>query len=496
MKRSALMTLALAATLAVPSLGAAAETAAVEPGVPVMPVIIPVGEALPTLAPAISAVPQLPEAASLPAEAAVPAVAAAGPAAIPASALTPVRAVSRRLGLMSKMLGKMPDMAQASDSQARSSGDRVAAAMTGESLAPEGGAGAPAGDGSSSGYSTMEQVKEGQQVVEKILKEMRKVIVGQEEPIKAVVMGLVAGRHVLLEGKPGVGKTQLAKAAADAVDGVFTRVQGTNDKQPGDITGVEVAQKRRNPQTGEEEIEFVVKKGPLFGNVVLIDEINRMVPKAQSAVLETMEEYRATIGNHEFSPKTTGDFKHFTVIATQNPIEQDGTNRLPEAQLDRFMFKVLVQQPSKEDMTEIGNRYESKDKEPQADKVTNLEELARVRHIAENIRMDPVIKEYINDVAMAPSVLPEVSGHVEYTVYTRAMMRLRFAARLNALMEGRNYVTPHDVRAMAPLVLRHRIALAFNADLPGNTQQDKIEHVIKKILDTVPVPPGYGALSK
>jgi len=291
---------------------------------------------------------------------------------------------------------------------------------------------------------------------------------------------MIARQHVLLEGLPGVGKTETAKAFADVVEGAFQRVQGTPDKLPSDILGTEVLQE--DPATGKKAFEL--SKGPIFTNVLLVDEINRMPPKAQAALLEAMAEGRVTIG------RSTLDLMRFTVMATQNPVEQDGTYRLPEAQLDRFMFKVLVPQPSAADLKVIMARNRSKDARPKASKVTSLAELDKIRRTAESIPMDADIEEYIVRIVMAAKEHADLKGSVEYSVYTRAAIFMAQAARIHALMQGRDWVSPADVRAVAPLVMRHRIVLNYQAS--GTTP----DQIVAKILDLVSPPKPKTAVKK
>jgi len=454
MNRSVILTLTLAAAMAAPA-------SAIERGV-----ALPGAVTLPALQSA--ELPALPQAAA----------SALPEASVPGAVRTPVVTSAAQVEQVKAALASLPDMSAASAGQAKSAGDGVAAAITGEKTASV----SEAVQAPASGVATQAEIDQSRSVVKRILKEVAKVMVGQDEMMRISVMSLIMKQHVLLEGVPGVGKTEAIKAVADSVSGKFSRVQGTYDKLPSDIIGVEVIE--TDLKTGEKR--WVVKKGPVFGDIVLVDEINRMTGKAQSSVLEVMAEKRTTIGNTVF----TDEFKHFTLLATQNPVEQDGTNRLPEAQQDRFWAKVLVPQPTREEMLEITRRNDKRIK-PKADKVATLEELDQVEAVAERVRFDDSLRDYAIQICMAPSHMPQVKDNVDYTVYVRAGIYLSQAARLHALIEGRNYVTPADIRALAPLVLRGRIALNNSADLGGKNNQENIELLIKKILATVPVPKGY-----
>jgi MoxR-like ATPase len=310
-------------------------------------------------------------------------------------------------------------------------------------------------------------------VTDSIKKEMAKVIVGQHEMVESIVMAMAAGKHVLLEGVPGVAKTEASNAAADSVAGQFQRVQGTPDLLPGDIIGSELMEK---DETGK----FVrrLMKGPIFTDLLLVDEINRMPQKVQSGLLQAMAEKKVTIGRETFQ------LPHFTVVATQNPVEQAGTNPLPEAQLDRFMFKVLVDEGGLEETKAIMRLNRSQELKPKAEKVASLEALVEVRRTAESIALDEGVEDYIARVARAPKLSEDIAKNLSYSVGTRASLDLERAARLRAVMEGRAYVSIEDVRAVAPRVLRHRMTLTYDAQAAGLTA-DKI---IQTILETEKLP--------
>lgn len=398
-------------------------------------------------------------------------------------------ALDEELSRLQRGVSELPEMGKAPDSEVRGSGVKLEDAMTGGNsitasgapeAVPSAGADQSHQDQPMIDHQTIEEnVAWAHGTVQNILREVHRVIVGLDGPIEAIMMALIAGEPVLLEGLPGVAKTETAKAFADAVDASFKRIQGTPDKLPSDIIGAEILQE--DPATGKKE--FLFKPGPVFADIVLADEINRNTPKAQSALLEAMAEKRVTVGNqtHELS-------KSFTLLATENPVEQDGTYRLPEAQLDRFMFKILVPQPSARELKAIMDLNESRETRPRASKVTNLEELGRIRRIATQVRLDESLKDYIVQIAMGATqhVAPElqkVQESVEYSVYVRAAIFMARAARIHALLQGRDYVMPYDIKAVAPMVLRHRIVLNYQA---GKDQTP--DTVIQKILDVTPIP--------
>ncbi len=429
------------------------------------------------------AVPALPSAASVP-ELAVPALQTPAastlqtgglviaPAA--ATAQTPRSAVIQSaVAPAVKALASLPSLGQASASDARSSGASLSDAITGErSLAGSGEAIVPPA-AAAAATPLAQQVQAAKTVVDKVRSEVSKVIVGQKDMVDGILMALIAKQHVLLEGLPGVAKTQTAKAFANAIDGEYQRVSGKADAQPSDIVGMKILQ--IDPETGRRYLEL--KKGPVFTNILLVDEINRMPPKAQSGVLEPMAEGQVTIDGE------THKLPRLTVLATQNPVEQDGTYPLPEAQVDRFFLKINVPQPSEEELIEIADRYENPDKQPTVNKVTTLAELDEVRKVAFALPMSVELRRYIARVAMAATANPDLSQEVAYHVYTRANMDLRRAARIHALMAGRDFVSDADVRAVAPAVLRHRIVVRYQSTNGSDALTP--DRLIAKILDTV-----------
>ncbi|MFH2204630.1 MAG: MoxR family ATPase [Elusimicrobiota bacterium] len=309
--------------------------------------------------------------------------------------------------------------------------------------------------------------------------EIRRVIVGQEDMVESIIVAMIAGEHILLEGVPGVAKTRTVQAFADATGADFQRIQGTPDKMPADILGAEVLQTQADGTR-----KLVHEKGPIFARVVLFDEINRAMPKTQSAMLEAMQERKVTIGRETFDLP-----KPFLLLATQNPIEQEGTYPLPEAQQDRFMYKIVVPQPTREERKKI-NELNRKKEKVKTEQAVEVDELVRATEIAEQVRLDPALQDYIQDIidaALAPHEIGiGTEGIVEQAMITRASIFMEKAARIHALMQGRSYVTPQDIRDIAPKILRHRIILSYAA---GERTTDDL---IREILHRLPVPGPQG----
>jgi MoxR-like ATPase len=305
--------------------------------------------------------------------------------------------------------------------------------------------------------------------------ETARIIVGQGHMIERLLVGLLTKGHILLEGMPGLAKTLAIKTLAQAVDAQFSRIQFTPDLLPADVIGTMVY----NPSKSE----FSVRKGPIFANFVLADEINRAPAKVQSALLEAMQERQVTIGNETFLLQ-----EPFLVLATQNPIEQEGTYPLPEAQLDRFLLKVKIGYPSKEEEMSI-IRLNMAGTQPAIRKVVGTDTLLRARTILNRIYMDEKIEQYIVDLVFATRS-PETHGLanlrplIGYGGSPRASIALAQSARAMAFLRRRGYVVPEDVRAIAPDVLRHRIGLTYEAEAQGVTQ----EEIIEKLLAVVKVP--------
>ena len=310
---------------------------------------------------------------------------------------------------------------------------------------------------------------------DRLLTEIRRVIVGQEQLLRKMLVGLLADGHILLEGVPGLAKTTAVACLARAIRTRFQRIQFTPDLLPADIIGTMVFQ----PKDGS----FAVKKGPIFANLVLADEINRAPAKVQSALLEAMQERQVTIGDQTFPLD-----RPFLVLATQNPIEQEGTYPLPEAQVDRFMLKLLVGYPSREEERLILDRMAPQRGTPQVAEVLEVQQVFAAREVLDEIYMDDKVKDYI--VALvhatrAPQALGlQIGDWIEYGASPRATIYLARGARAMAFLGGRGYVTPQDVKDIAPDVLRHRVIVSYEAEAEEKTSEDVVQHV----LDHVPVP--------
>ena len=315
------------------------------------------------------------------------------------------------------------------------------------------------------------------ELVKKIREEVGKVIVGQERLIDRLILALVTDGHILLEGVPGLAKTLSVNTLAKALGLDFKRISFTPDLLPADVVGTLVY----SPKTGE----FTPKKGPVFTNLLLADEINRAPAKVQSALLESMQERQVTIGDETYRLPVP-----FLVLATQNPIEQEGTYPLPEAQVDRFMFKCLVETPSKSDERRIMERFAQGAKAPEAETVATPEAIASLRDALKEVYCDEKVGDYILDIVFATREPENVKGlealkeQIQVGASPRATLALNKAARANALVNGRAYATPQDVKAVVYDVLRHRILLTYEAEAE-NITSDKI---IDKILSVIPVP--------
>src|SRR5438309_3416926 len=314
-----------------------------------------------------------------------------------------------------------------------------------------------------------EQVQRESAFLDAMFLEAGKVIVGQRAMLERVMIGLLCNGHVLLEGVPGLAKTLTVRTFADSISAQFMRIQFTPDLLPADLVGTVIY----NQQTSS----FAVRKGPIFANVILADEINRAPAKVQSALLEAMQERQVTIGNNTFPLPSP-----FIVLATQNPIEQEGTYPLPEAQVDRFMLKVRVGYPTRDEEREILERM-SGDTMPKAEKLVSPEQIAKARAVMHGIYIDAKVKDYILDVVFATREpqkhgLKELSDFIEFGASPRATISLTQAARAHAFLRGRAYVVPEDVRALAPDVLRHRIVLTFEAEAEDVDGDDVVTRVL------------------
>ncbi len=315
--------------------------------------------------------------------------------------------------------------------------------------------------------------------ISRIRQEISKQLVGQEKLVDSLLTGLLTGGHVLIEGVPGLAKTSAVKALASSVQADFKRIQFTPDLLPADLTGTEIYR----PQT----TDFVTRKGPLFNHIILADEINRAPSKVQSALLEAMEEKQITIGDTTYPLPSP-----FLVLATQNPLEQEGTYPLPEAQVDRFMLKVLIDYPHRAQEIEILKKNSFAPAPPVAPVIT-CEDLADMAAVVEQIYVDEKLKEYIVDLILATrnaaalgetSHQDDITRYIEFGASPRATIFLAKAARVRAFLAGRAYVTPEDIKLVGPDVLRHRILLSFEAE----ADDVSVEAIIAALFDSVPVP--------
>ena len=303
--------------------------------------------------------------------------------------------------------------------------------------------------------------------------EVAKVLVGQDELVHRLLLALLADGHVLLEGVPGLAKTLAVGTLAATVDCRFSRIQFTPDMLPGDVTGTQIF----NPREGT----YSVRKGPVFGNLVLADEINRAPAKVQAALLEAMQERQVTLGEETFALESP-----FLVLATQNPIEQEGTYPLPEAQLDRFMMKLRVGYLSKDDEVRVIDRMAGAGAPPAATAVVAGETILEARKVVRQVFVDDKVKRYAVDIAAATrdpvaAGLPDLGNLVEYGASVRGSLALVQLAKTHALLAGRDYVSPHDVKSIAPDVLRHRIVPTFEAEAEGRDADDLAATVLAHV---------------
>ena len=320
-----------------------------------------------------------------------------------------------------------------------------------------------------------EKVKKESDFANTLMFEMGKVIVGQKYLIERLLIGILSNGHVLLEGVPGLAKTLSITTLAKAMQAGFQRIQFTPDLLPADLIGTLIY----NPKTGD----FTVRKGPIFTNIVLADEINRAPAKVQSALLEAMQDRQVTIGDQTFKLE-----EPFLVLATQNPIEHEGTYPLPEAQVDRFMFKLNVTYPDKKEEREILDRMALTKKDIQVNPVITPKDILRLRSIVDEIYIDDKIKNYIVDIVFAsrdPKAYNlKLEEFIEYGASPRATIFLALAAKAHAFIKGRGFVTPQDVKSIGMDVLRHRVIVTYEAEAEEITSED----VVQKIFDTVEVP--------
>lgn len=322
----------------------------------------------------------------------------------------------------------------------------------------------------------LEKIQSESMYLQLLRNEIGKVIVGQQYMVDRLLIALLADGHVLLEGVPGLAKTLAIRTLSDAISGSFSRIQFTPDLLPADITGTMIYNQKTQ--------DFTVKQGPVFANFVLADEINRAPAKVQAALLEAMQERQVTLGDTSYKLP-----EPFLVMATQNPIEQEGTYPLPEAQVDRFMLKVFLDYPKKEEEKLIirsNVRHQGMDK---ANAVLKPEDIFRLRNLTRHVYLDEKIEQYIVDLVFAtrnPSAhkLDKISAYISYGGSPRASINLALAAKAHAFLQKRAFVIPEDVRAIAPDVLRHRIGLTYEAEADNITEND----IIKEILTRVDIP--------
>lgn len=320
-----------------------------------------------------------------------------------------------------------------------------------------------------------ERIERQSSFVDALMMGMNQTIVGQKHLVESLLIGLLSDGHVLLEGVPGLAKTLAIKTLAQLIDADFSRIQFTPDLLPADVVGTMIySQKNEN---------FVIKKGPVFANFVLADEINRAPAKVQSALLEAMQEHQVTIGEETFALPDP-----FLVLATQNPIEQEGTYPLPEAQVDRFMLKVVISYPKKEEERLIVNAH-VKDAFHKVSPILKVEDIVEARKVVKEVYIDEKIEKYIVDLVFATRNpeeygLKELSGMIAFGASPRASINMALAARAYAFIKRRGYVIPEDIRAVAMDVLRHRIGLTYEAEANNITS----EEIVNKILNAVEVP--------
>jgi MoxR-like ATPase len=311
--------------------------------------------------------------------------------------------------------------------------------------------------------------------VEKLRAEIGKVIVGQKYMVDRLLIGLLSNGHVLLEGVPGLAKTMTVRTLSAAIQTKFQRIQFTPDLLPADLIGTLIYDQKDG--------KFKTKKGPIFANLILADEINRSPAKVQSALLEAMQERTVTIGEETFPLDDP-----FLVLATQNPIEQEGTYPLPEAQVDRFMLKLSIGYPTKEEELEIMRRM-TRGAEPQPDRVVSPKDIIKARGVVEEIYIDPKIEQYIVDIVFATRKpkeygLDDIEPLIAYGASPRASIFLSKAAKAQAFLSRRGYVTPEDVRAIGMDVLRHRVIVTYEAE----AEEVAAEDVVRKVLNKIEVP--------
>jgi MoxR-like ATPase len=320
-----------------------------------------------------------------------------------------------------------------------------------------------------------EEVQQASAFVRPLFAEIGKVVIGQSYLVERLVIGLLANGHVLLEGVPGLAKTLSVKSLASCLHVKFARLQFTPDMLPADVIGTQIF----NPQSGG----FTTRRGPIFAHLILADEINRAPAKVQSALLEAMQEKQVTIGDHTFKLE-----EPFLVLATQNPIEQEGTYPLPEAQVDRFMLKLKIGYPTREEERQILDLMARTSNLPSAQPVVEPKEIFRAREVINEIYVDDKVKDYIVDLVCATRTPDnykiQVKDFIQLGASPRATIALTLTAKAYAFLRGRGYVTPQDVKSIGMDVLRHRVAITYEAEAEDKTS----ETIIQKIFDELPVP--------
>ncbi len=321
-----------------------------------------------------------------------------------------------------------------------------------------------------------EQIQKESIFLDAIQGELRKVLIGQEKMVQRLLIGLLAEGHILLEGVPGLAKTLAVKSLAQAISTTFHRIQFTPDLLPSDLIGTLIY--------NQKESSFEVKKGPIFANIILADEINRSPAKVQAALLEAMQEKQVSIGDKTYLLE-----EPFLVLATQNPIEQEGTYPLPEAQVDRFMLKVKVDYPSQEEEMSMLALLTSNVLPEKISSVVKPKQILDARNVVRNIYVDEKIHKYVTDIVFATRYpekykIESIAGLIDVGASPRASLNLVRAAKAHAFLQHRGYVTPEDIREVGMDVLRHRVLLSFEAEAEDVT----VENIIQTVFDTIPVP--------
>jgi len=319
------------------------------------------------------------------------------------------------------------------------------------------------------------RVQEASTWVKPLTQEMSRVIIGQQGLVRSLIIGLLGNGHVLLEGVPGLAKTLTVRTLSSCIHGDFSRIQFTPDLLPADLVGTLIY----NPREGV----FTTRKGPIFANFILADEINRAPAKVQSALLEAMQERQVTIGDETFMLPDP-----FLVLATQNPLEQEGTYPLPEAQLDRFMLKVVVGYPTRSEERAILDAMATSSPKTHVDALVTREQILEARNVVNAIFVDDRVKDYIVDLVWATrepaNYNLKLDGLIRYGASPRATIYLTLAAKAHAFLNGRGYVTPHDVKSIGTEVLRHRVAVSYEAEAESISS----EEIVKRVFEGMPVP--------